>query len=339
MKKHLLTAGGGLLGIALTILLLMSGASAIQGRQTAATPDFSLETPDISDVPDLGGDDTGTDVPVPGADDGQATGASTDGMSIEDAPVDGGGIEGGKVEGGEPLADPTQSDPAPSDPVLSDPAPSGSISPQSGESGMTAPESRQENTVVRDIAPEQFGLPVEVTTQPLERVEARKPLSDPVAKPEPVPVVLRHPVALSAGLIRFGDRELQLEGLAPQDAERTCGDGATTWPCGTVARTAFRNFLRARALRCIVPKKGWQGTLTAACTVSDLDPAAWLAENGWAEAAAGSPLAAKVEAARKSRLGFFGDDPRDFSAPPRIPDEAVIPNDLPLETDPGDQGL
>ncbi|HTO33268.1 MAG TPA: thermonuclease family protein [Pararhizobium sp.] len=283
MKKHLLTAGGGLLCIALTIFILMSGASAIQGQQ-AATPDFSLETPDMSDMPDLGGDDMDKDIPVPGA------GA-------------------GRVEGGEPLAEPPIPDPSSSDALPSDPLPS-------GERSMIAPD----DTVVRGIAPEQFGLPEDGTTQPLERIEPRLPLSDPVAKSQPVPVVLRHPVALSAGLIRFGDRQLQLEGLAPQDADRTCGDGAATWPCGIVARTAFRNFLRARALRCTVPKNGWQGTVTAACTVSDLDPAAWLAENGWAETPAGSPLASKVDAARKSRLGFFGDDPRDFSATPEALD-------------------
>ncbi len=325
MKKHLLTAGGGLLGIALTIALLMSGASTIQGRQAADTPDFTLETPDMSDVPDLGGDDMSTDVPVPGADDGKADGASTDGE-----PIGAGQMDGGKVEGGVPLDDQTKSNPA-----LSDPDPSGSASPQSDESGMIAPQHK----VVRGIAPEQFGLPEDVTTQPLERIEARKSLSDPVAKQEPVPVVLRHPIALSAGLIRFGDRQLQLEGLAPQDAERSCGDGAKSWPCGAVARTAFRNFLRARALLCIVPKKGWQGTVTADCTIGNLDPAAWLAENGWAEASAGSPLAGKVDAARKSRLGFYGDDPRDFSAASAPVDETLIPGDIPADTVPAEQGL
>lgn len=330
MKKNLLTAGGGLLGIALTILLLMSGASTIQGRQTAATPDFSLETPDMSDVPDLGDDNMDMDVPLPGThqgqgDPGQDYEAPADAAPVDGAPVQGGPIDGGKVEGGDPLADPTQSDPARS----------GSIAPQSGEDGMTVPE----NKVVRDIAPGQFSLPQDVAAQPLERIEPRKPLSDPVAKPEPVPVVLRHPVALSAGLIRFGDRQLQLEGLAPQDAERTCGDGAATWPCGTVARTAFRNFLRARALLCTVPRNGWQGTVTAHCTVNNRDTALWLAENGWAEAAGGSPLAAKVDAARRSRLGFYGDDPRDFSAASAPVGETLIPGDTPVNTDPGEQGL
>jgi endonuclease YncB( thermonuclease family) len=147
--------------------------------------------------------------------------------------------------------------------------------------------------------------------------------------------VLRHPVALSAGLIQFGDRLLQLDGLTPQKTDRVCGEAGKTWPCGVVARTAFRNFLRARALVCNVPKNGWQGTLTAACNVHNIDPAVWLAENGWAEVPAGSPLEGKVEAAKTSHLGFFGDDPRDFSASPPLQDETAPPGDtnVPGDTD------
>lgn len=267
MKRHLATAAGGLLGIFLTAALLQNGASVIQGRQNATAPEFTLETPDLSDVPDLGEAETDSDEAVP-----------------------------------------------------IDPA----------ESSAAGPEDKS----VRDIAPEQFGLPKEVTAKPLERIEARRPLSDPVAKPEPIPSVLRHPVALSAGLIEFdGDRLLQLDGLVAQTAERTCEASGKSWPCGVVARTAFRNFLRARALLCDVPKNGWEGTLTTNCTVNSTDPAVWLAENGWAEASAGSPLEAKVEAAKKSRLGFYGDDPRDLSATPVPLDENAVPGGLQTDAD------
>jgi hypothetical protein len=273
MKRHLLTAGGGLLGIFLTVLLLESGASVIQGRQSAATPEFTLETPDLSDVPDL-----------------------SDGMEMGEAEPDG----------------------------------SGAVPIDSAENSLAEPAEKS----VRDIAPEQFGLPADVTAQPLERIEARQPLSDPVAKPDPVPSILRHPVALSAGVIQFeGGRLLQLDGLVPQTAERTCNTNGKSWPCGVVARTAFRNFLRARALLCDVPKDGWQGTLTATCTVNKIDPAVWLAENGWAEAKAGSPFEDKVETAKKSRLGFFGDDPRDFSATPVPLDETAVPAEPQTGTD------
>ncbi|CAN7272870.1 thermonuclease family protein [Rhizobium sp. LjRoot98] len=292
MKRHLLTIGGGLAGIALTVALLQAGASVIQGRQDAQTSDFTLETPDIADVPDL-------------ADGGMDPAKTTAG---EDTPV---------------LA-------APADPAHEDPATTVST-------GNALPQA--EDKTVRDIAPEQFGLPDEVPAKPLERIEPRTPLSQPLARPEPVPAVLRHPVALSAGLIQFGDRLLQLEGIEPEKADRICGETGKTWPCGMVAQTAFRNFLRARALLCTVPKNGWQGTLTTACSVNNIDPAGWLAENGWADAAAGSPLAGKVATARQSRLGFFGDDPRDLNTAPAPREETLHPGDAETGVDMTGEGL
>ncbi|WP_426240247.1 thermonuclease family protein [Pararhizobium sp. DWP1-1-3] len=286
MKRHLFTIGGGLAGIALTVALLLTGASAIQGRQSAATPDFALETPDMADVPDADVPDLGGDAITA---DAQPVTASESSANIGD----GNG--------------------------------SGAIEPH--------------GVSVRDIAPEQFGLPEDVTAQPLERIEPRTPLSQPVARPEPLPTVLRHPVALSAGLIQFGGRLLQLDGILPQKADRVCGEAGRTWPCGVIARTALRNFIRARALLCNVTKNSWQGTLTTTCRLNNADPAAWLAESGWAEVPAGSPLAGKVEAARKARLGFFGDDPRTFDTTTAPPAETPLPGDANAGADTTDQGL
>ncbi|OJF98509.1 hypothetical protein [Pararhizobium antarcticum] len=188
---------------------------------------------------------------------------------------------------------------------------------------------------VRSIAPLEFGLPEAVTSAPLERIEPRTPLSAPEVKVvKPVTTVLRQPVAVAAGLIRFGDRLLQLQGLLPQDAARICDHGGTSWPCGMVARTAFRNFLRARALVCTMPEGGWTGTATATCTVAGLDPALWLVDNGWASLPDGSPLAEKALAAARAGRGFSGPDPRDTR--PVIPEEdGVDPifgeNALPVE--------
>ncbi len=247
MKRHLLTLAGGCVGIALTVALLSAGSATIKGRDSAATPDFVLETPDMTEL---------------GAD--------------ADLPAD-----------------------------------------------ETVDTLGEEMPAVRSIEPQQFGLPDEVTTAPLERIEPRMPLSQPVVKEvKPVTTVLRHPVAVSAGLIRFGDSLLQLEGLEPQDAARMCDSGGKPWPCGMVARTAFRNFLRARALVCTVPDGGWTGTVTSACTVGGDDPAVWLAENGWATVPDGSPLSEKVQAAAKAGLGFSGPDPR--STAPAVRQEDFI---------------
>lgn len=245
MKRHFLTFLGGLAAIGLTVLILMGGHTTIQGRESTATPDFTLETPD--------------DIPA-AADDEDAL-------------------------------------PEPGDPV---PAIAG----------------QEENKPVRGIEPESFGLPETVTTEPLTRIEARAPLSEPVAKAEPELQVLRHPTALSAGTIQFENGTLQLDGIEPQSAERQCGEGGKTWPCGMVARTAFRAYLRARALRCMVPADTWQGTITARCSLGDTDPAQWLADNGWAEASANSPLGASVAAARAHKLGFYGDGPQGAAPQP-----------------------
>lgn len=239
MKRHLLTFLGGLAAIGLTVLILMGGHATIQGRESAATPDFTLETPDD----------------MPAAEDDTA--------------------------------------------VLPEP-----------EDAVPAIAGQGEDKPVRSIEPESFGLPEPVTAEPLARVEARAPLSQPVAKAEPELQVLRHPTALSAGTIQFENGILQLDGIEPQSAERQCGEGEKTWPCGMVARTAFRSYLRARALRCMVPAGQWQGTITARCSLGDADPAQWLAENGWAEASANSPLTDSVAAAREKKLGFYGDGPR-----------------------------
>ncbi len=237
MKRHLLTLGGGCAGIALTMALLSFGSATIKGRESAATSDFVLETPDMADL-----------------------GETDDAGPSEDNAAD-------FSDGQAPAA--------------------------------------------RSIEPLKFGLPEEVETAPLERIEPRTPLSQPVVKEvKPVTTVLRHPVVVSAGLIRFGDSLLQLEGIEPQDAARLCDSGGKSWPCGMVAQTAFRNFLRARALVCSVPEGGWTGTVSSACTVGGSDPAAWLAENGWAIVQAGSPLSEKAEAAAKAGLGFSGADPR-----------------------------
>jgi endonuclease YncB( thermonuclease family) len=142
------------------------------------------------------------------------------------------------------------------------------------------------------------------------------PLAPPPSTPAPSPAspdsdaleetILRHPVALAAGLVQFGDRTIQIAGLRPQAADRLCTQDTGTWPCGTMARTAFRNFIRARAFTCQTPKGGWTGTTTARCTIGSDDPALWLARNGWAEPETDDPaLQAAANAARQTGKGFY----------------------------------
>lgn len=259
MRQQLVTLAGGIAALALYTGILYAGAAVIRDRESTATPDFVLETPDMGETEPSGG--------------------------AEDVPFD------------------------MSDPQASDTAPEGDQS-QSG--------SHSTETTARAIEPQQFGLPAEVTTKPLERIEPRQPLTDTNADKSKAqqPTVLRQPVALAAGVIRFDKMTLQLEGIEPETVQRTCESGGKSWPCGMVARTAFRNFLRARAVSCDIPGDGTGETVTAQCTVGGQDPAAWLVANGWATPLPGSALEQQAEAARKAKLGFYGDDPRDFRQTP-----------------------
>ncbi|OCO98214.1 MULTISPECIES: thermonuclease family protein [unclassified Ensifer] len=269
MRQHFYTLAGGIAAIALFTGILYAGAAAIRDRESAATPDLVLETPDMSELePTAGQAETGDDVPLDlGSSDGSAAGEGV---------ADGGG----------------------------------------------STNNARTETAARTIEPQQFGMPETVTSAPLERVEPRPPLSEPdkQAKAATGPTVLYRPVAIAAGVIQFDKFTLQIDGIEPENADRTCESGGKSWPCGVVARTAFRNFLRARAVSCDMPS-GKTGTTTAACTLGGRDLATWLVDNGWATPLAGSPLEKRADAARKAKLGFYGDDPRDLNHTPMTFDD------------------
>ncbi|NNG74485.1 thermonuclease family protein [Rhizobium laguerreae] len=121
---------------------------------------------------------------------------------------------------------------------------------------------------------------------------------------------LARPAVDNAGMLSFGKRRLQLAGIVPTPVDRICGPAGRQWPCGMMAKTALRLLLRNRAVTCDLDTVEWKETLTAACRLGTEDLGAWLAENGWAEAAAGSPLTSVAEKARRAAKGLYGDDPR-----------------------------
>lgn len=126
-----------------------------------------------------------------------------------------------------------------------------------------------------------------------------------------VPVDVANPFAERAGVLTVGERKLQLAGIAPTDPAKTCANArGEQWPCGMVARTALRAFLRGRTLTCDLPGADWQGTVTARCRYVKLDISQWLVQNGWAEPEAGSPFAGMNDEARNARRGIYGDGPR-----------------------------
>lgn len=124
-------------------------------------------------------------------------------------------------------------------------------------------------------------------------------------------IALPRPQTSGAGILTFGEKTLKLADIEPTDPARTCtGAGGTQWPCGMLARTQQRLFIRNRTVNCDIDSAEWQGTLETHCRLGEIDLSSWLAENGWVETSEGSPLRPLTEKARSSRLGLFGGDPR-----------------------------
>lgn len=166
----------------------------------------------------------------------------------------------------------------------------------------------------RAIKPSYFGQDFRRDVKELIRIPPREPLSRMALQPATSEdgILLYRPVTLGAGLLSFSGRNLRLAGLEPTAADRFCRkeSGEGYWPCGMMARTALRNFLRGRAVECDVASDDWTGTAVSTCTVNDQDIAAWLVERGWAEAAEHSDYAALEDEARQASRGLFGADPR-----------------------------
>lgn len=190
--------------------------------------------------------------------------------------------------------------------------------PDPVETAVVAPQPVDETLIVpaiqdaRPIAPEAFAAP-EVSAADLIRQEARAPLSPLGAAPDPSQLppretVLHRPVALAAGLVEAQGHRIALAGIEALDPEESCEYEGRQWPCGAHARTAFRNYLRARALSCVVPATPGRETLTVTCSVASADPALWLAENGWVREGT-ADYADAIEAARAAGRGLFGPPP------------------------------
>ncbi|QND51852.1 thermonuclease family protein [Phyllobacterium sp. 628] len=158
---------------------------------------------------------------------------------------------------------------------------------------------------------------------PLQRIEPRQPLSEighaspPAPPPPPVPVdttarpkLLYRPVATAAGSIEASGYRVSLDGIDIIPPEQTCAvENGASWPCGMAARTAFRNWLRTRAVECNVPDQPPEGVISTQCKLGTIDLAAWLVENGWARAHDGTPMADSMKKAEEAKLGIFGSPP------------------------------
>jgi endonuclease YncB( thermonuclease family) len=103
-------------------------------------------------------------------------------------------------------------------------------------------------------------------------------------------------------------RTVTIAGTESLPVEETCEYEGRSWPCGMHARTAFRMWLRGRALDCDLPENPG-ASVTAACSLGEQDAATWLVSNGWARAAPGSASAGDEAEARAAGRGIFGPPP------------------------------
>ncbi|GLS37517.1 hypothetical protein GCM10010869_31110 [Mesorhizobium tianshanense] len=203
-----------------------------------------------------------------------------------------------------------------------------SVAAQSETSATAAiprPDAARPEAHSRAIDPEVVAPP-QLQAEELERLEPRAPLSDlALAGPKPPKTKmpddwngtkLFQPLASAAGVIEANGYSVAISGIDIVGQDETCTDGGKSWACGTRARTAFRAFLRGRAVVCTVPPEGGRDLIAAECRVGNQDVGQWLIENGWARAAESGPYVEAGEKARAARKGIFGPAPNLSGLPP-----------------------
>ncbi len=182
-----------------------------------------------------------------------------------------------------------------------------------------------ETAANKSIAPVQLGTEEagrEAGAAALAREPAREPLSvlatpaPPAPPPDPDTLpkrwrLIHQPIATAAGILDIDGVTIVLPGLDTVPTNESCTDaGGVSWPCGMGARTAFRAYLRGRALNCKLPDQRPDDAILGECLLQGDDPAAWLVRNGWARAKAGGPYASLGSEAQAAGRGIFGSRPR-----------------------------
>jgi endonuclease YncB( thermonuclease family) len=165
---------------------------------------------------------------------------------------------------------------------------------------------------VRPVAPEVVAQP-QVAPEELQRVAPRAALS---RFGQPLPPRRRNhgrifrPLITEAGRVNGSGITVTIAGIEITPADETCMDAdGQSWSCGIRARTAFRAFVRGRALACDLPEELEEKHYTAACSLGKQDVGAWLVERGWVRALAGGPYEQAQETARADGRGIFGSAP------------------------------
>ncbi|MEO5321718.1 thermonuclease family protein [Mesorhizobium sp. CC13] len=151
----------------------------------------------------------------------------------------------------------------------------------------------------------------------LTREAPRAPLSELSLALPPKPkmndewdgATLFRPVASAAGRIEAMGLGVTIAGVVPPEEGENCTADGQEWNCGVRARTAFRGFLRGRAVVCDVPPEKTGGEAVAKCRIGTVDVGEWLVANGWARAEAGGPYEDAGRKAEADKKGIFGPPP------------------------------
>ena len=175
-----------------------------------------------------------------------------------------------------------------------------------GKSGRPASGSA---SAPRRVSPNVIPAPP-VDTAGLERIAPRDPLTP---QPETVPTdptswqfeLLHRPAVPAAGRFLVGDHTIQVDGITVLEPGQTCGEEAAKWPCGNMALTAFRAWVRGRAVECRVPGEPLTDEITTDCSLSGEDVAEWLVQNGWARSIEDTRFQEAGAYAEANGLGMF----------------------------------
>lgn len=213
-------------------------------------------------------------------------------------------------------------------------APASKVAEEAGPEPAARPLAPAATPAPRAVAPSIIAIPP-VDPGTLERVEPRPPLSTiapaaPPKKPPPKPLLFQ-PVAEAAGVIVAGGRTITISGVGVVEDGETCAPPqGGQWPCGRAARTAFRSFLRGRAVTCDFPEGEVPDKLSTTCRVGPRDIGAWLVGNGWARAD-GQKYEELAKAAKDAGRGIYGKGPATLPPEPASPADvpAIVPSQAP----------
>ncbi len=124
------------------------------------------------------------------------------------------------------------------------------------------------------------------------------------------PVAEGAATAIAGDGLRIANQTIRLAGIDAPEPEQTCGDGQSRerrWKCGDAARSALRDAVRGKALKCDIAGSDDRGVKLATCKAGDTDIAAELVTRGHVFAQPGifSTYGRQEQEARNAKRGVW----------------------------------